>query len=321
VRETEVSWWRATTAAHISAGERRRYERGAAFSGVAPAPGEQHEIESALREERELILSLGGYALELAGGVLVANERIPVPRFNFIQYVRLHRNRQSTFLERALDHYFQRALRPSIRVEHPVPDFLDTSLRQLGFRPTTGSLSLLLRRTPSRPGRVAATYEVRTATRDELPLLASFWTGMTEREEFLRALAVALEHPNPDEWLVPGIALQNGAPISAALLHTFRSSVGIHGVVTQPSGRGQGAATALVTGLTNEPHAREKPGPVAMWSDNPRLDRRLGTLGFETAVRYAVYELPANAELSLPSSAPVAAPRWRPPRGRKDRLA
>jgi GNAT superfamily N-acetyltransferase len=290
--------------------------RPAAFERVPTGPMPHHEIESALREERELVLSLGGYALELAGGVLVANERIPVPRFNFVQYVRIHRNRQSTFLERALDHYFQRALRPSIRIEHPVPDFLDNSLRQLGFQPTPSPWSLLLRRRPVKTARTGGEYVVRTATADELPFLASFWTGATEREEFLRALAVVLEHPNPEEGLVPGIALRDGAPISAALLHTHRSSVGIHGVVTQPAARGQGAATALVAGLLELPPAGEKTGTVAMWSDSTRLDRRLGDLGFEVAVRYTVYELPAGAHLASPTAPAPAPPRWRPPRGR-----
>ncbi len=71
---------------------------------MVPPPPAHAELEAALREERELVLSLGGYALELAGGILVVNERVPVPRFNFIQYVRLHRNRQSTFLARARGH-------------------------------------------------------------------------------------------------------------------------------------------------------------------------------------------------------------------------
>ena len=281
---------------------------------MAPAHDEPPDIESALREERELVLSLGGYALELAGGVLVANERIPVPRFNFVQYVRLHRNRQSPFLERALDHYFQRALRPSIRAEQPVPDFLDGSLRRLGFRSASEPLSLLVRRHASRPRTAGEKFEVRMASADELPFLAGFWTGANERDEFLRALVVALDHPNPEESLVPGVALRDGSAVSAALLHTHRSSVGIHGVVTQPSERGQGAATALVAGLLDDPHAREKSGPVAMWSSSPRLDRRLGDLGFEVAVRYSVYELPANAELALPPTFPPAPPRWRPPR-------
>ncbi|MCI4348048.1 MAG: hypothetical protein L3J97_05455, partial [Thermoplasmata archaeon] len=154
-------------------------------------------LEAALREERELVLSLGGYAVELAGGVLVVNERIPVPRFNFVQYVRLHRNRQSTFFERALDHYFQRALRPSIRVEQPVEGFVDETMRRLGFRPAAHPWSLLLRERAPKSHFSKDRYEVRTALADELPLLAQFWAGDAEKEEFLRALTVALEHPNP----------------------------------------------------------------------------------------------------------------------------
>ncbi len=260
------------------------------------------------------MLSLGGYAIELAGGVLVLNERIPVPRFNFVQYIRLHRNRQSAFLERALDHYFQRALRPSIRAEPPVPDFLDASLRHLGFRPAPDSWSLLLHRGPERSAPTDSRYEVRPATGDELPLIARFWTSDVERDEFLRALSVALVHPNPEENLVPVIALREGRPASAALFHRFRSSVGIHGVVTQPSERGQGAATALVAGLLNGPMGFGEAAPFAMWSDSPRLDRRLKDLGFEVAVRYSVYELPRDAELSLPPSGAPTPPRWRPPR-------
>jgi hypothetical protein len=281
---------------------------------VPLGPGEDHSIESALREERELVLSLGGYALELAGGVLVVNERIPVPRFNFVQYIRIHRNRQSAFIERALDHYFQRALRPSVRAEQPVPDFLDASLRRLGFRLTPTAWSLLLHQGGGTPGPTDPLYEVRPATAEELPLVARFWTADSEREEFLRALSVGLEHPNPEENLVPAVAMRDGRPASAALLHRFRSSVGVHGVVTQPSERGQGAATALVDGLLKEPLVPGGASPFAMWSDSERLDRRLGTLGFQVAMRYSVYELPAQAELSLPATAPPAPPRWRPPR-------
>jgi hypothetical protein len=280
---------------------------------VASGPGEPAEIESALREERELVLSLGGYAVELAGGVLVVNERVPVPRFNFIQYIRLHRHRQTTFLEKALDHYFQRALRPTIRAELPVPSFLDESLGRLGFRATGMPWSLLIRRRRAQPNLDRSPYQVRAAVSEELPFLARFWTGPAEAEEFLRALTVALEHPNPGEGLVPGIALKDGQPISAALLHTDRTSVGVHGVVTQPTARGQGAATSLVAGLLDEPLARDRTGPIAMWSDSSRLELHLGKLGFDVATRYAVYELPPDVELALPAAAPLSPPRWRPP--------
>jgi hypothetical protein len=288
---------------------------------VPSATAEHQAIESALREERELVLSLGGFALELAGGVIVLNERVPVPRFNFVQYIRIHRNRQSSFLEHALDYYFQRALRPSIRVEKPVPEFLDASLRQFGFRPTPESWSLLFHRGRRAPRSTNSGYVVRPATADELPFIARFWTADSEREEFLRALAVALEHPNPEEGLVPALALRDGLPASAALLHRFRSSVGIHGVVTQPSERGQGAATALVAGLLDQPLVPTEAAPFSMWSASPRLDRRLEMLGFDVAMRYTIYELPKEAELSLPPPGPPTPPRWRPPRRKSESLA
>ena len=273
-------------------------------------------IEPVLREERELVMSLGGYALELAGGVLVVNERVPVPRFNFVQYVRIHRNRQSPFLERTLDHYFQRALRPSIRVELPVDSFLDTSLRGLGFRPIAEPLSLLLFRGAAHTVPAQSAYEVRAATADEIPSMARFWTGEMESEELVRALTVALEHPNPDEQLVPVISLRRGKAVSAALVHRHRDCVGIHGVVTQPSERGQGAATALVAGALHLPPVHSATDLVAMWSGSSRLDRRLASLGFEVACQYAVYELPPEAVLALPAAGPPGPPRWRPARSR-----
>lgn len=279
-----------------------------------PESDESHiAVEQALREERGLVLTLGGYAVEFAGGVLVANERIPVPRFNFVQWVRVHRRRQAAFLERALDHFFQRAIRPSIRVERPVPGFLDDSLGRLGFRPAAEPWSLLLRDGPP-PGPPAAPYEVRTARPEELPLVARFWTGDREREEFLRAISVALEHPNPDETLVPGVALRHGAPASAALLHTCGTTIGIHGVVTQPDVRGLGAATALVAGLLHATAAPGRARRTAMWSGSGRLESRLGNLGFSVAARYSVYELPPDARLELPATGPAGPPRWRPPR-------
>lgn len=271
-------------------------------------------VEAALREERELVLTLGGFALEQAGGVLVLNERIPVPRFNFVQYIRVHRNRQSAFLERALDYYFQRALRPSIRVERPVPDFLEDSLKRLGFRSGSDPMTLLLRAQSSGPPSEDPRYEVRPSTSDEVPSIAGFWAGASEQEELVRALDVAVHHPNPEETLRPVAAFRNGSPVSAALLHSFRASVGIHAVVTRSADRGQGAATALVAGILRPPLVPSTATPVAMWSENRRLTQHLRPFGFDVEREYSVYELASGAELSLPPVAPPAPPRWRPPR-------
>ncbi len=279
-------------------------------------PDEDATVEAALREERELVLTLGGFALEQAGGVMVLNERIPVPRFNFVQYIRVHRNRQSAFLERALDHYFQRALRPSIRVERPVPDFLEDSLRRLGFRAGPNPMTLLLRARSSADLSTDPRYEVRPSTSTEVPSVAGFWAGASEQEELVRALDVAVHHPNPDEIVAPIVALRNGTPVSAALLHSYRASIGIHAVVTRSVDRGQGAATALVSGILQPPLVAASGAPVAMWSENPRLTEHLRPLGFEVRREYSVFELAPGTELSLPAVAPPAPPRWRPPRTR-----
>ncbi|HTT45035.1 MAG TPA: hypothetical protein VMH38_03340, partial [Thermoplasmata archaeon] len=82
---------------------------------MATGPTEP-EVEAALATERQFVLTLGGFALELAGATLVTHEKLPVPRFNFVQELGVGRERQTTFFEHALDHYFQRALRPTFRV-------------------------------------------------------------------------------------------------------------------------------------------------------------------------------------------------------------
>ncbi len=86
-------------------------------------------VEAALDAERQFVLTLGGFALEVAGATLVTHERIPAPRFNFVQVEGVGAERQAAFFERALDHYFQRALRPTFRLPEPTPP---TSTRGCG---------------------------------------------------------------------------------------------------------------------------------------------------------------------------------------------
>jgi GNAT superfamily N-acetyltransferase len=277
-----------------------------------PGPDEAR-VDAALREERGLVLSLGGYAVELSGGVLVVNERIPVPRFNFVQQVTVSRSRQSAFLEWALDHYFQRALRPSFRLEESATAGpFRATLEKFGFR-SAGSRRLLLR-TASGVGAIPpSSLEVGGVPSDDLPAVAAFWTGERERAEFLRALDVVVHHPNPQERLLPVWARSQGAPVAAGLWHRFEAAYGIHGIATRPEARGQGAATGLVAWvLAHEvpPEARV----VAIWADSDRLERGLVRLGFETVRRYTEFSLPPDAELALPPAAAPGPPRWRPPR-------
>jgi GNAT superfamily N-acetyltransferase len=279
-----------------------------------PADPGGPEGDAALEAERQLILTLGGFAIEIAGAVLVTHEKIPVPRFNFVEVRNVGRERQSAFFERALDHYFQRALRPTFRVPIPAPDHVDRGLRSFGFRPKPTPLALRLgRQSPAR-----ATGEqvvVREPRREELGALASFWTGERERPELAAALDVGVHHPNPDERLVPLLALIDGTPVSAAVVYRYRRSAGIHLVATRPSARRQGAASALVAHVLRE-HPVGADVVYSILSDATGGGRRLTELGFETERSFVEYELPADAQLAMPAPGPPGPPRWRPPRDR-----
>lgn len=271
-------------------------------------------VNAALREEREFVLTLGGYALEIPGATLVTNERVPVPRFNFVQDLRVGADRQASFFERALDHYFQRALRPTFRVPLPVPPHLDRGLRRFGFVPRADPWTLLLAEPAARPATAPpAGLTIEEATADEVDRVAPFWVGEFEGEEFRRGLEVACAHPNPGESMVPLLARSGGQPVAAALLYTFDRSLGIHAVATQPAARGQGAASALVAEALAR-HIPKDAASVSIESESPRLERRLESLGFAVAARWAAYGLPKDAQLALPDPGPPQPPRWRPPR-------
>jgi len=269
-------------------------------------------VEAALEAERQFVLTLGGFALELAGAALVTHEKLPVPRFNFVQELGVGRERQTAFFEHALDHYFQRALRPTFRVPVPVPDHVDQGLRRFGFQPKESPLVLMLSKEGEAP-IVPPDVEVRPAQRRELDLVASFWTAERERPEFRAALDVAWAHPNPNERLVPLLATLGEEAVAAALVYRYRGVAGIHAVATRVPARGRGAASAIVSFARHHDPA----GPVAsysMFADSARLERRLESLGFRTARGFTEYELPRSAELSFPSPGPPTGPRWRPPR-------
>ena len=268
--------------------------------------------EAALEAERQFVLTLGGFALEIPGATLVTHEKIPVPRFNFVQELGVGPERQAAFFERALDHYFQRALRPTFRVPLPVAVHVDAGLRRFGFRPRPAELKLLLS-TGVRPPAVAEEVTVHAAQRDELDLVASFWTGERERPEFRTALDVAWSHPNPHEQLVPLLAVLDEETVAAALVYRHRTSAGIHGVATRPAARGKGAASEIVVyALTHDPVGRGV--RYSIFADSSRLEQRLGRIGFLPARSFQEYELPPDAVLAVPSPGPALPPQWRPPR-------
>ncbi len=271
-------------------------------------------VTSALREEREFVLTLGGYALEIPGATLVTHERIPVPKFNFVQDLRVGRERQTAFFERALDHYFQRALRPTFRVAPTVPAHVDGGLRRFGFVPKADPWTLWTADPGIRPPVEAPPgVTIARAHPEEIDRVVPFWVGAREGEEFRRGLEVAWNHPNPGESIVPLLARRGHDPVAAALLYTYDRSLGIHAVATQTPERGRGVATALVAHAL----AHEVPPDVttvSIESESPRLDRRLGSLGFAVERRWVAYELPPDADLALPDPGPPQPARWRPPR-------
>jgi GNAT superfamily N-acetyltransferase len=270
------------------------------------------EVEAALESERQFVLTLGGFALEIAGATLVTHEKLPVPRFNFVQELGVGRERQSAFFERALDHYFQRALRPTFRVPLPVAAHVDAGLRRFGFQPKSAPTVLMLD-VPDRRSKIALPEGVRPAELAEIDRVASFWTAERERPEFRAALETAWSHPNPHEQLQPVLAERDGEVVAAAIVYRYRSAAGIHAVATRPAARGHGAASDVV----QYARAASPVGPgvrYSIFSDSARLESRLTSLGFVPARSFREYELPADAELALSAPAPPSGPRWRPPR-------
>jgi hypothetical protein len=266
---------------------------------------------AALGHERDLVLALGGFALDVPGATLVTHERVPSPRFNFVQGIQISAERQAAFFERVLDHYFQRALRPTFRLGSPVAGHITKALAHFGFRPRPFPRTLLFaaRPAPTGPGP----FEVRPAAPSELGTVVSFWAHERERGEIQRSIEVVLEHPNPGEEIAPMLAFRGDVPVAALLAYRYDGIAGLHGVSTQPDERGQGAASALVARSLELPLVRTARVTVIS-ADHPRIVGRLESLGFEVAESLTEYELPADAELALAPPGPPGPPQWRPPR-------
>jgi hypothetical protein len=271
------------------------------------------QAHTALAAERQFVTTLGGFVLGIAGAELVTHERIPIPRFNFVQITGVGRGRQSLFFERALDHYFQRALRPTFRVPLPEPEHLVEGLRRFGFRPQVHPLVLLIADgdllSPPAPG-----LEAREAAPDQLEEVLKLVSGTTGLAEFRSAVTVAWHSPNPGERLAPVVAVRAGQIVSAAIRYEQAGTVGLHFITTRSVDRGQGSASALVAGAFGAGSA-DRNAARYLLADSPRLEQRLRSLGFEPALSFREYSLPANAELAFPDPGPATPPRWRPPRG------
>jgi GNAT superfamily N-acetyltransferase len=279
---------------------------------MAPDSPESEFAGRAAGSERAFVLALGGFAYDVAGASFVTHERIPVPRFNFVVVGNVGADRQTSFFESALDHYFQRALRPTFRVPAPAASHVDAGLRRFGFRARSAPHSLLWTRAGGRPTRASGPM-VRLATRDDLDAITALWMAERERPEFRRSLDVLWSHPNEGERVIPLLAEVDGVPVGGGVVYVYDGVAGLHGVATIPGSRGRGVASALVTralGLSE----LETLGAVVLAVDSPAAERPLGALGFSALRRFVEYELPLGTELTLPDPGPPQPPRWRPPR-------
>ncbi len=273
--------------------------------------GRAEDADEILRVEREFVQALGGYSIGLSGGTLVLHDHVPVPRFNFATVAQVGPLRQTAFFERALDQYFQRALRPTFRVARPVPPHVARTLVRLGFRPRSEPLDLLIGR---RPGpRVPTAAELVADEEIESAEIARRWMTDRERPELTAALETLRSHPNPDERLLPVVARLGGAPAATALVYRHRTTATLFGVITDPSVRGRGLASAL-TDWVRRARPLGRTVRYTIISENPRLTRRLRAMGFDRVRSLAVYELPDGAILETPALGPPGPPRWRPPR-------
>lgn len=271
-------------------------------------------LERILREERELVYAFGGYALEFSGGALVTNERLPVPRFNFVQDVRVARDRMAAFFERALDHYFQRALRPTFRVPDPVPLHVDTTLRRLGFLPTGDGWSVLAGVPERAEDPTAASLDVVVDARGAGEHLANRWAPSGDRAEFCRAVEVLADHPNPGERLEALVGRENGRTVASALVYVRDDRASVHAVTTEPDARGRGIATGIVAQACRRLVELGSPRTLLL-SEVGRLEERLAPFGLHRVGHLEEYRLPTDVALVVPPPGPAAPPRWRPPRG------
>ncbi len=268
-------------------------------------------LDPDLALHRSFIVALGGFVLEFAGGALVTHERIAVPSFNYVDLDRLAPDRQTAFFERALDHYFQRAIRPSFRARRPVAAHVDRTLRALGFAPAEEPWVVLRAGAPAAEGAGIPSLQLESVREGEE--LAPLWAHAREADELRRALEVLLDHPNPGEHLEAWVAREHGTVVGCALAYERDGGAGIHAVATQPAARGRGVATAMVRGALAHLADRGVQHTVLL-SAVPRLGPRLAPLGFREVGRLVEYRLPANAALAMPPPGPPQPPRWRPPR-------
>jgi ribosomal protein S18 acetylase RimI-like enzyme len=256
-------------------------------AGTLPLP------DLLLRHEREFVQVFGGYAVEIPGGTLVVNEKVAVPRFNYVQDVRVAPHRLLAFVERALEHYYQRALRPTFELPRDLDQpHLDRALGKAGYAPSGDDHQVHLLAWDPGTSLISRDEGIRVerVPEEERPTFAGFWTVDRYQEEVVRSLDVTEAHPNPTERLVPYLAMRGGEALGVATYYAYRGVRGIHAVAVRPEGRGQGVATALVREVLRC-EAGSDPGPLGLRVEGREVPGALRDLGFRPVATFDTYVL------------------------------
>lgn len=246
--------------------------------------------------ERRFPMIFGGYSVEVPEAHLVVNEKLPAPRFNWVQDVRCSPMRVTAFLERTLDHYYARALRPTFQIRSGQADRAVVHALGLaqyaGLGPSHRS-HLLVWDPHEGEARLPPTSRDRTPTRlqdDEFGTLADLLVLPRQRQEVVRCLEVAETHPNPGERTVAYVARTPEGPRSVAIYARQGHHAGLFGVGTLPEARAQGWATDLVAGVLRAEAVRDGV-PVVLSAEGARPPSPLLKMGFEFLESFDVYAL------------------------------
>jgi len=269
-----------------------------------PTDSTDHLIDRALAVERAFVAALGGYTLQIAGAHLLTHERLPTAPFNVVIGADVAEARLTGFFERTLDHYFQRALRPTFRLRAPVGPPIAAGLLRFGFvrspRPTwlvVAPRSGELHRTATAAWRSVAAEDVRDAAPALLP--------GADRLEASRAFEVAIATPHPGErW--SAWARTGSQPAAGLAIVYQRDRIAW---ITR-------FGPAVETSPALDPGFAAIGGDEAEWIATLTLEAPAPAPADGRAVvaEFTTFELPRDAALELPRPGPPGPPRWRPPR-------
>jgi ribosomal protein S18 acetylase RimI-like enzyme len=254
-------------------------------------------LRAALATDRRFSYLFGGYGVELPEAHLVVNERLPAPRFNWVQDLRCAPGRVTAFLERTLDHYYQRALRPTFELRSGEIDAgIEKALGLADYvRLAPERRRQLLRWDPARAGalvraRPPGANAPAPLSDEELPAFAELLVLSRQQPEVVRCIQVAQAHPNPGEKVAAYAIRGTSGLRSVALFARHGREAGLFAVGTRPEDRSQGLATELVAAVLRA-EALPEGIPVVLSLEGPEPPAPLVGLGFEPLQSFDVFAI------------------------------